>query len=103
MLGIQVLSALLNFLILILSPPQALRISLGGEWETQVTGDELNRQGTMGRKKEERRLLPTFPCAQIFIERERETSGYEADSRHCCLIGTLRADNGDVHENFVEI
>ena len=28
MLGIQVLSALLNFLILILSPPQALRISL---------------------------------------------------------------------------
>ena len=51
MLGIQVLSALLNFLILILSPPQALRISLGGEWETQVTGDELNRQGTMGRRR----------------------------------------------------
>ena len=45
MLGIQVLSALLNFLILILSPPQAIRISLGGEWETQVTGDELNQKG----------------------------------------------------------
>ena len=71
MLGIQVLSALLNFLILILSPPQALRISLGGEWETQVTGDELNRQGTMGRRRKRGYSFPTS-LARKFSSRGRE-------------------------------
>ena len=69
MLGIQVLSALLYFLILILSPPQAIRISLTGEWETQVTGDEA--QGTMGRRG---RRSDSFPSslAPKFSSRERE-------------------------------
>ena len=42
----------------------------------------LEAQGTMGRLETggARFLLPTFLCAQIFIERERETSGYQAAS-----------------------
>ena len=53
-------------------------VSHRGGRETRVTGDEA--QGTMGRVKTggARFLLPTFLCAQIFIERERETSGYQA-------------------------
>ena len=65
-------------------PPQALRFSRGrGERETRVTGDEP--QGTMGRVQTAgearlaRCLLPAFPWAHIFIE--RETSGYEAAHR----------------------
>ena len=56
----------------------ALRFSHIGERETRVTGDEA--QGTIGRRKKRREarfLLPAFFCTQIFIERERETSGYE--------------------------
>ena len=56
----------------------ALRFSHIGERKTRVTGDEA--QGTMGRRKKRREarfLLPAFFCTQIFIERERETSGYE--------------------------
>ena len=60
----------------------ALRLSHIGERETRVTGDEA--QGTMGKRKKRREakrearfLLPAFFCTQIFIERERETSGYE--------------------------
>ena len=47
-------------------------VSHRGGRETRVTGDEA--QGTMGRVKTggARFLLPTFLCAQIFIERERE-------------------------------
>ena len=70
MLGIQVISALLNFPILILSPPpQALRISLGGEWETQVTGNET--QGTMGRRRKRGYYFPPS-LAPKFSSRERE-------------------------------
>jgi len=57
-------------------PPQAPRFSQG----RGATGDEP--QVTMGRVQtagEARCLLPAFLCAHIFIQRERETSGYEAD------------------------
>ena len=98
MLGIQVLSVLLYFLILILSPPQALRISLTGEWETQVTGDDA--QGTMGRRRKRGYSFPPSLAPKlIFVERERKTSGYEAGSGHCCLIGSLSNDDGDGNEN----
>ena len=59
-----------------LLPYHAPRFSHIGKRETRVTGEA---QGTMGRKKKRREarfLLPAF-CTQIFIERERETSGYE--------------------------
>jgi len=58
--------------------PHALRFSHIGERETRVTGDEA--QGSMGRRKkrgEARFPLPAFLCTQFFIERGRETSGYE--------------------------
>ena len=58
-------------------PPRAPRVSHGrGERETGVTGDEP--QGIMGRVQTAREarlarcLLPTFLCAHIFIEREKE-------------------------------
>ena len=96
MLGIQVISALLNFPILILSPPQALRISLGGEWETQVTGNET--QGTMERRRKRGYSFPPS-LAPKFSSREGETSGYEAGSGHCRLTGSLSNDDGDGNEN----
>ena len=51
-------------------------VSHRGGCETRITGDEA--QGTMGRVKkgDARFLFTAFLCAQIFIERERETSGY---------------------------
>ena len=60
-----------------LPPPQALHFSRSGESATRVTGDEA--PGTMRRKErrgQARFPLPTFLCAQIFIE--TGTPGYEA-------------------------
>ena len=50
-----------------------------GERETRVTGDEP--QGTIGRVHLALCPLPSFLCAHIFIERERERemSWYEAE------------------------
>ena len=97
MLGIQVLSALLNFLIRILSPLRRFefRSEASGKLKWLVT----KRKGPWEREGGEATPshLPLRP--NFHRERERETSGYEAGSPHCRLIGGLSNDDGDGNEN----
>ena len=59
-----------------------------------MNGDEA--QGTMGRRKA-RFLPPAFLCAQMFIERERETSGYEAAFRYIFIKPNRPHTNIDIY------
>ena len=96
MLEIQVLSALLNFLIRILSPLRRFefRSLASGKRKWLVTKRKGPWEGEGGEATPYLPLRPNF-----HREWEREKSGYEASSRHCCWVGTLRSDNGDGNEN----
>ena len=63
-------------------PPQALRFSQGRR-EGLVMSRKEPWEGYRRQAKHRLAhcLLPAFLCAYMFIERERETSGYEAVSR----------------------